>query len=134
LINPLGLAGYKPRNTAPLKSPKNPPDPTKFKELQKETNAQRKWFDDIWGNIENFFKQKSQSERIDEALVCTKERNMETEETRKPYDVIAKEGGAYVISPPVNIIRSPRPSEIDSPYKCVEVIWRSMPDEPPPGL
>lgn len=71
--------------------------------------------------------------RIDEALVCTRQKNTQTGIESEPYDVMVPKTTLFTTT---GVVRSPTPSEVNSlpNTQCTDWKFRDFDAGPLPGL
>jgi RHS repeat-associated protein len=123
-IDPMGLAGKIPINFGKGK-PINP-IPKPGSESKKDIFQS---IQDTYDEIMKSIKGEDQKSRIDEVMVCAKQRNVETGKETEPPDVMAPDSRGR------GVTRPPSPSEIASPFKCIDERIRQLKNAGPlPGF
>jgi RHS repeat-associated protein len=126
LIDPFGLTGNAhqraiARGVNEFKKPHAMVENAPKKDLKELIN-------DVVDEVKKIFDGET-TKRTDEAIVCTRQENTKTEEKSIPPDVMTPNSRG------VGVTRPPSPSEIDSPFKCIQTRIRPMVDAGPlPGL
>ena len=134
--DPLGLQKYGRRSNtghyglSKAKPPK--PDPTSTGKIADGWEGMKGKMSEAADSFSEFMNKISGKDdvekRVDEALVCKKQRNETTKEESIPPDIIKPNSRG------VGVITRPSPSEVGDGVSCIEVEIRKMESGPLPGL